>query len=125
MGYIYFCNNPRNKCHIGDCVIRAISKALNTTWENVYIDLVAEGFLDGDMPNSNEIWGRYLYSKGFDKKVIPEFSTIRDFCREHPVGTYILGTGTHVVAVIDGHYYDTWDSGEEEPIYYWEERYYR
>lgn len=125
MGYVYFCNNPRNKCHIGDCVIRAISKALNISWENAYMDLVAEGFLDGDMPNSNEIWGRYLYSKGFDKKIIPRFCTVKDFCREHPYGTYVLGTGTHVVAVIDGKYYDTWDSGEEEPVYYWEERYNR
>ena len=25
----------------------------------------------------------------------------------------------HVVAVIDGNYYDTWDSGDKIPIYYW------
>jgi len=31
----------------------------------------------------------------------------------------ILATGTHVIAVGDGNYYDTWDSGQEVPIYYW------
>jgi hypothetical protein len=31
----------------------------------------------------------------------------------------MLATGTHVVAVIDGNYYDTWDSGDEVPIALW------
>ena len=26
----------------------------------------------------------------------------------------------HVVTVQDGKYYDTWDSGNEIPVYYWE-----
>lgn len=26
----------------------------------------------------------------------------------------------HVVCVQDGYYYDSWDSGNEIPIYYWE-----
>ena len=32
---------------------------------------------------------------------------------------YILGTGTHTVAVKHGNYYDTWDSGSEIPIFFW------
>jgi hypothetical protein len=32
---------------------------------------------------------------------------------------YILALGSHVVAVINGKYHDTWDCGEEEVIYYW------
>ena len=50
----------------------------------------------------------------------PDCYTIADFCNDHPYGTYILATGTHVVAVIDGDYYDTWDSGNEIPIFYWQ-----
>lgn len=91
MAYIYFCNNPKNKCTIGDCVIRAISKALDATWESVYIDLVMEGYLACDMPSSNNVWGAYLYSKNFNKKMIPHYGyTVKDFCAEHPVGTYIF-----------------------------------
>ena len=37
---------------------------------------------------------------------------------DNPEGKYLLATGTHVVTVIDGDYYDTWDSGDEIPIYY-------
>ena len=37
----------------------------------------------------------------------------------YPHGTYVLATNNHVVAVVDGNYYDTWDSGDETPIYVW------
>ena len=48
----------------------------------------------------------------------PDYYTVQDFCIDHPKGTYVLGTGTHAVAVVDGYYYDAWDSGKEIPIYY-------
>lgn len=35
------------------------------------------------------------------------------------MGRYLLALDQHVVAVVDGDYYDTWDSGNEIPIYYW------
>lgn len=50
----------------------------------------------------------------------PEYYTVEDFCIDHPKGTYVLGTGTHVVTVIDSCYYDSWDSGREIIIYYFE-----
>ena len=40
---------------------------------------------------------------------------------DNPYGRYILATGEHVVAIENGDYYDTWDSGDEIPIYYWKE----
>ena len=41
------------------------------------------------------------------------------FCEDHPYGIYIVGTGTHAIACVDGNYYDTWDSGDESPLFYW------
>ena len=35
---------------------------------------------------------------------------------------YLIGTGSHAVAVIDGDYYDSWDSGNEIPAYFWRVR---
>ena len=46
--------------------------------------------------------------------------TVEKFCWEHPRGLFLLATGSHVVAVENGDYYDAWDSGNEVPIYYWE-----
>lgn len=75
-----------------------------------------------DMPSSNPVWGSYLKQNGFLQESIPntcpDCYTIEDFCRDHPKGIYILGTGTHVVCVVDGDHFDAWDSGNEIPIYY-------
>ena len=120
--YSYYNANPY-KIRVGDCVIRAISKALNQSWEDTYIDLTIQGYLMGDLLSSNAVWGAYLKSKGFTRDIIsndsPECYTIEDFCNEHPKGTYIIGTGTHCVVVQDGCVFDTWNSSGESPIYYY------
>lgn len=116
--------NPKGH-YVGDCVVRAIATATDDKWEKAYVELAIQGFMMSDMPSSNHVWGAYLASKGFERHIIPntcpDCYTVKDFCEEHPDGTYILATGSHVVAVIDGDYYDTWDSGDEIPIYFWEE----
>ena len=47
--------------------------------------------------------------------------TVSDFAEDHPKGTYILALSGHVVCVKDGDYIDTWDSGNEIPLYYWQQ----
>lgn len=104
--------NP-NACgkKVGDCVIRAISKGLNKNWCEVYIDLCVYGLKMCDMPSSNSVWSKYLTDNGFFQKLTN--TTVKEFCEKNPKGTYILATGSHVVAVENGDYYDAWDSGEE------------
>lgn len=119
----YYNANP-SKNLVGDCVIRAISKATNQTWNETYLDVVKQGYLVKDMPSSNSVWGGYLISKGFKRYVIPnncpDCYNVRDFCKDFPNGVYLLATGSHVIAVENGNYFDTWDSGDEVPIYYWQ-----
>ena len=125
MAYIKYNANPNNN-RVGDCVIRAISKATGISWDKVFMDIVLEALYMYDMPSSNAVWGNYLTSIGFEKHIIPsncpDCYTIIDFCNDYPQGTYVVATGTHTVAVIDGNYYDTWDSGDEVPIYYFKRR---
>lgn len=75
-----------------------------------------------DLPSANSVWGAYLKNKNFERDVIPtdcpDCYTVVDFCKEHQRGSFVLGTGTHAIAVVNGYYYDTWDSGNEVPIYY-------
>ncbi len=122
MAFIYFNPNP-NGSYVGDCVIRALSKAFDTNWHKTYAELAIQGYSMGDMPSSNRVWGQYLKSCGFRRYVIPNTCpmcyTIKEFCEDNPHGTYVVGTGTHVVTVVDGNYYDTWDSGDETPIFYY------
>lgn len=114
--------NPSGS-YVGDCVIRAISIALGKSWYETYVDLCLQGLTMYDMPSSNRVWNEYLKSKGYNRYIIPSDCpncyTVRDFCGEHFKGRYILGTGSHVIAVIDGDWMDTWDSADESPIYYW------
>lgn len=117
--------NPSGK-RTGDCVVRAIAYATGSTWERTYIELIMEGYEEHDMPSSNAVWDRYLRKKGFERRLIPNTCpmcyTVKDFCKDHPNGMYVLATGTHVLAVEKGDYYDTWDSGDEVPIYYYVRR---
>lgn len=120
--YIYYNPNPTGRA-VGDCAVRAIAKAFNIDWETAYIALMTNGFVMGDMPSSNSVWGALLRQHGFYRKNIPDSCpdcyTAEDFCREHPQGTFVLGFGTHVATVIDGNIYDSWDSSREIPQYIW------
>jgi hypothetical protein len=103
--------------------VRAITKATGKTWKEVYLALSAYGYSLSDMPSANHVWGAYLRSQGFKRYIVDDngrdLYTVEDFCKDNPQGTYILAIDGHVVCVEDGFYYDSWDSGQEIPIYYW------
>jgi hypothetical protein len=124
--YSEYNSNPRGN-RVGDCVVRAISKALNKSWEDTYLDLTIQGYLLGDLLSSNAVWDAYLKSKGFKRKIISSECvrcyTIDDFCNEYTQGVFVLGTGTHAVCVIDGVLYDNWDSRNETPIYFYQKEF--
>lgn len=113
--------NPNGKL-VGDCTVRAISTALDESWDDTFFGLCLQGLIMADMPSANAVTTAYLKRKGFKRRTIPETCpdcyTVKDFCADHPRGVYVLGMGTHVVAVIDGTYWDSWDSGNETPVYF-------
>lgn len=121
------CNpNPLGK-QTGDCVVRAIAVATGRSWRGVYRDLCELGEIECELPNSNSIWGLYLSDQGFRQFLLPESCpkclTVRAFCERYPRGVYVIGTGSHAVAVMDGDYYDSWDSGSETPSYFFRREY--
>lgn len=124
-GYVRYNPNPVHK-RVGDCTVRAISKALDQDWETTYVGLALQGFIMSDMPSANHVWGAYLHSKGFERYIIsdgcPEGYTVADFAQDHPDGVYILAISGHVVCVCGGSWWDTWDSGNEVPLYYWKRK---
>lgn len=111
--------NPLGKL-TGDCVIRAITKATRQDWDRTFVELSLQAFMMKDMPSSNAVWGAYLHNKGFKQFALncPDCYSVKDFCAEYD-GEYILATGTHVVYIKDGTYYDSWDSGNEIATSYW------
>ena len=122
MAFRFINPNPKGNL-IGDCAVRAVAVSLGVTWDEAYTILTDYGFRLKNMPNADSVWSAVLKDYGFERKAIPNSCpacyTVREFCRDHPKGTYVLGTGTHVIAVIDGDYFDTWDSGDEVPSFFW------
>lgn len=121
--FIEWNENPTGRKR-GDCTVRALATAIGKDWDTVFLGLALVGFVLHDMPSANRVWGAYLRRNGFRRRFLgehcPDGYTVQDFCRDHPQGTYILAIDGHVVTVIDGDYYDSWDSGTENPVYYWE-----
>lgn len=122
MAYVHYNPNPYGKS-VGDCVVRALTLLLDDTWNNVFADLSMQAAYMGDMPNSDSVWGEYLKLNGYKRFTLPNNCpwcyTVKDFCIDYPYGKYVVGTGSHVIAVLNGDYYDTSDSGNEVPMYYW------
>lgn len=113
--------NP-GSIRVGDCTVRAISKATGKSWTDVYMGICLQGLLSFDMPSSNAVWGKYLKSIGYKRHMLPDTCpdcyTVEKFCRDHKNGSYIVATGSHAVACIGGDYFDTWNSGNELAIFY-------
>lgn len=132
MSFIRYNRNPQG-IEVGDCVIRAISTVLDLDWYIVHDELCDLSRDMADMPSSNRVWKKYLWRQGFQEFPVdnscPNCLTVSKFCSTHPKGSYILSTcdyssasngiivvGTHVIAIIAGDYYDTWDSGNDVPL---------
>ena len=120
--WIEYNPNPTGR-RVGDCAVRAVSKALGTDWETAYTMITINGFSMGDMPSSDSVWGSVLRQNGFYRETIPntcpDCYTAEDFCRDHPQGVFVLGFGGHVATAVDGDIYDAWDSSKEIPVYMW------
>lgn len=121
MAYIHYNPNPCGR-NVGDCSVRAIAKALNTDWETAYIRIMVNGFSMCDMPSSDSVWGAVLRQNRFFREAIPDECpdcyTAEEFCHDHPKGTYVLAFGGHVATIVDGDLYDSWDSSQEIPQFY-------
>lgn len=110
----------------GDCAVRAIVAVTGKKWEEVYMDLCVLGLKYGDWGSKNHIWGAYLRDLGYEREAVsndsPEYYTVEKFAEDHPDGVYILAISGHVVALINGDWFDSWDSGQCIPVYYWRKK---
>lgn len=106
-----------------DCAVRAISKALDLSWEKAYVLLAVNGFLMGNDPAADEVWGSVLRQHGFRRYMVPDTCpdcySVEEFCAEHPYGIFVVKSENHVATVVDGVLYDSWPSQDKTVIYYW------
>ena len=116
----------KDKC--GDCSIRAITKFLDVSWLEAFDGLVEYARQTQQMINA--LPNIKLYMESLEVPYISVYNAkaknkvkVNDFVKEHKEGKYILylkvGYGTHVVAVEDGYFFDTWDCGDRIVYGYW------
>lgn len=121
----YFNPNPRGN-RVGDCTVRALCAVSGADWHTVHKLQSDLARWLGDMPSADVVWWMLLILCGFDRwEIIKPCAdgscyTVADFARDHPRGVFVLGPMAHAVAVINGKYYDSWDSGSAVPTYFFE-----
>ncbi len=128
-GYKYYQPNDKDlKDKTGDCQVRALSKALNISWLEAF-DLTIPicrrlqtyTIFDGNHEKTVEAMQDlgFVYT-GVSNKKGTKRPTVKSFAASHKSGTYILKVSHHVVACVNGEYFDTWDSGHKSLYGYYE-----
>lgn len=103
---------------IGDCVIRAIALAEKREWTEVYDRLVVLGRELYEMPNSKNVYEKYLIDRGWKKEKMPKYPTgkrykLRELADVHDKEIIIVSIAKHIATVINGELVDTWDCGNK------------
>ena len=125
----YFNANPKNKITT-DCVVRAISTATEIPYNQVVMEMAEMQCKTGYDDGSHQLIEKYLTSKGWKKHSQPRKwdntkYTGSEFCKElmrydseidsgdHDMHHIIANIGGHhIVAIISGRIYDTWNSSD-------------
>lgn len=119
--YTYTNINPYGR-KTGDCVIRAIAKAvydkktgmLGDPWKYAMDELCAVALETGYMISCPEGYSKLLERKGFKKYKQPRHEdgtkyTLKEFIAEHKHGVFLVNLPHHLTCVKNGKCYDTWD----------------
>lgn len=127
--YKYYQPNDKDlKDKCGDCSIRALTKYFGITWLEAFDGLVKYARQTQQMVNALSNIKLYMedlqipYTSIYEPKAKNK-TTVNDFAKAHKEGRYVLyikaGYTTHLVTVLDGYFYDTWDCGNKIVYGYW------
>ena len=126
--YKYFQPNKKDlKDKYGDCVIRSFVKTTGKDWLEVFDELMKIARNEQAIPNGKLCYEIFLKENGFkytgvSNKKGSKRPTVLSFTQGHTEGVYVLIVANHIVASVDGVYYDTWDSGQCSMYGYWEKQ---
>lgn len=125
----YYNANTRNAA-VGDCVKRSLSVAFRMDYDRVAAELNAiKRKVGANVYNVSRVYNVFLADRGVQfRKVDKPYPTVEEFSQLHPVGTYLMLTGRgsgaargfhdHMVCMIDGTVYDSWNSMQDSVMEY-------
>lgn len=125
MEFIRYNNNPRSR-KASDCVIRALSLALDKSWYQIYRELFELGLEECRMINEPDLYQLYLKKQGLEKQRMPKRPdntryTVKEFANElaKPDKIYILSIAHHITVIKNKDLYDTWNCSHKSVGNYW------
>ena len=122
MAFQFYNPNPEGR-DAEDCAVRALCRISGWSWSQAHAALCDLSRQLADMPDSDRAFGAMLHSLGFVRHVIPDFCpdcyTVARFADDYPSGTYVLALPHHVVAVVNGDWFDTLDCGGKPVVFVW------
>lgn len=119
--YAYYQPNKKDvKNKVGDCQVRALTKVFDCSWLEAFdmtIPICREAqtytiFGGGAIVAKENLKQLGLEYTGISNKKGTHRPTVKSFAKDHEAGKFILVVANHVVACVDGKYYDTWDCGD-------------
>lgn len=121
--YLHYNPNPFG-LSTEDCAVRTLCAILRIDWESAH-KLLSDTSRDmGLMPSNPAVIWAILKMRGFHRSALwdqcPDCYTVAHFAEDHPRGVFVVATATHILAVIGGNWYDSWNSGDEIPLFYWQ-----
>ena len=110
MEFIEYNANPKH-LKTGDCVIRAISFALNKDYIETYRELFEIGIEKCELINNELVFEQYLKNLKIKKQITNSRITVETFINNiaEVNKTYIIDLGKHLTVVIDKVLYDIWN----------------
>lgn len=134
----YYNANPKNRI-TGDCTFRAIATAMEKSWNDVVMEMAEMSCRTGYAINDEKGIKKYLEEQGWKKMKQPrkadgtkytgkEFcEALQDGCASVDAGIapslcarYVANIGGHhIVAIVNGKVWDTWDSTRKCIGNYW------
>lgn len=120
--------NPKEWKHEGDCVVRAIAKANNMSWESTYLRLCDMGLKKCRMPNSQKTYEALLKEYGWIKQKMPVWYdafgkrnryTVKALADEYPTERMVVSIANHLTFIDKGTLIDTWNCGSKSVGNYW------
>lgn len=112
-------SNPQNIL-VGDCVIRALTTVTGKDYDSILLDLSKEGLRQDTDFRYNNVWTRYINkNEEYDLTQVklvgwnPTVNALANRLKHMPI-QLVAVSNTHAVAIKQGDYLDTWDSGRRK-----------